>query len=445
MSAYRFDGYRLDVERRLLIAGDRVIPLSAKAFGVLHCLVRSAGRTVTKDELISEVWQYEDTSDATVVQHILIVRKLLEDRASSHKYILTVPRKGYQFIPRVTYDVDLSGTPKTIAMGDVFQRGEPRVWREYFIASNYFQKRDRGSLSLALQHYNAALSVDGTFAPALMGIAGTYANMAFYAFTTWEKILPAALTAITAAIKLDRTSALAHCVLAQIQLAQWDVEGARRSLELAGNLDGQSAAVHQLQSFFQAWRGETESAIASARRAVAVAPGDIATHGTFASALALQGDFQNAIDSYSQILEVEPACIVARQGRCEAYVAAGQLYRAKEDVEHLPRTGSNLSRLACIDASLGDEVGASRSFKELERRAAAEYIEPHVMAQAHIALGHYDAAVRLTERAIANHDLLFPTMLSSPLLHKPMQDRRLRRMFSEVRKSLCRANGVRTG
>ena len=35
MSGYRFEHYRLDVDRRVLIARERVIPLSEKIFGVL--------------------------------------------------------------------------------------------------------------------------------------------------------------------------------------------------------------------------------------------------------------------------------------------------------------------------------------------------------------------------------------------------------------------------
>jgi tetratricopeptide (TPR) repeat protein len=184
-----------------------------------------------------------------------------------------------------------------------------------------------------LQHFDAALALDRTFAPAWIGIAGTYSNMAFYAFAKWTDVLPTALRAITTAIEFDRTSALSHCVLAQIQLAQWDVVGAQRSLETAGNLDAGCAGVYQLSSFIDMWRGETELAVANAKRTVALVPSDIAAHGTFANALAAQGDFQNAIESYSKILEVDPCSRIARQGRCEAYAADRQLHLAIGDLE----------------------------------------------------------------------------------------------------------------
>jgi DNA-binding winged helix-turn-helix (wHTH) protein/thioredoxin-like negative regulator of GroEL len=428
VSSYRFDGFRLDVERQLLAAGDREIALSPKIFGLLNCLVRAAGRTVTKDELISEVWQHEDVSDATIVQHVWIVRKLLDEDVKSHKYILTVPRQGYRFVARVFEDAE--GFSDT---------GEPAVWREYFTGCRLADTRDRANLTLALRHYNAALAIDPTFAPAWCGVAGAYSNLAYYAFARWEQVLPTALDAIAKALKYDRSSALTYCLLAQIRLAQWDVDGAERAFEKAGNsLDGGSAAVHQLGAFMATWRGEPDRAIAYAKRAVGAARSDVAAHGTFAGALASLGDYENAIASYSRILEADPACHIARQGRCEAYVAAGRFELALSDLQSLPASPQNFARLACIHAFEGNRFEASRLFVELQKRAAVEYVEPHCFAQVHIALGRYDDAARLTERAIACHDLGFAAMASSPLLHRAARERRARRVLADVQRYLCK-------
>ncbi|HEY6326780.1 MAG TPA: winged helix-turn-helix domain-containing protein [Candidatus Cybelea sp.] len=440
MAVFRFGGYRLDVDRHLLIGLERAIPLSAKAFGVLQCLVHAAGRTVSKEELISEVWQHEDVSDATIVQHVWMLRRALREGAKSHEYILTIPRKGYRFVAPVMREAEASQAPRAIALGEPSQRGEPRVWREYLIGIAYADRRDRTSLNLAVRHFNAALHADPTFAPAWMGLAGAYADLAFYAFATWTRVLPRARAAIAKAIDFDRSSALAHCVLAEISLAQWDVGAAERALDQAGGLDAGEAGVYHLGSFIDAWRGEPESALANAKRAVALAPTDVAAHGMFANALALQGDFANAIASYSEILEIEPECRIARQGRCEVYASDGRLDLAMQDLDHLPDTPANLSRRACIQAYMGDRLGAARLLRELQSRSTLEIVEPHCLAQVHIALGRPDEAIRLTERAIATNDLAFAAMLTSPLLRAPLQDRRVRQTLGDVHDRLCRSH-----
>jgi tetratricopeptide (TPR) repeat protein len=213
-----------------------------------------------------------------------------------------------------------------------------------------------------------------------------------------------------------------------------------RSLDRAGNLDARAPAVYQLGSFIASWRGEADLAVADAKRTVAIVPCDVSAQGTYANALAVQGDFENALAAYTNILNLDPSCRIARQGRCESYVASGQLQLAMKDLELLPRTPANVSRLACLYAFLGDSFSATRLFKELERRSITEYVEPHCLAQVHIALGRYDEAVRLTERAIASHDILFAGLLSSPLLAAPMRNRRLRQMLGDVRNSLCKPN-----
>jgi tetratricopeptide (TPR) repeat protein len=227
-------------------------------------------------------------------------------------------------------------------------------------------------------------------------------------------------------------------VLAEIQLARWNVAEAERSLDRAASLDSGSAAVFQLHSFMHAWRGEHEAALASAKRALALAPTDTAAHGLLANALALAGDFANAVASYSEILDVDPTCRIARQGRCEVYAAEGRFDLALDDLDQLPHTPANLSRRACIRAYLGDRLSAIRLFRELQRLSASRIVECHSIAQLHIALGRPDEGLRLIQRAIETHDLAFPAMLSSPLMYVPMQDRKVHQMFADVRNSLCR-------
>ena len=54
--ALRFGRYALDPERALLSADGCAIALRPKAFDTLHCLLRRAGRVVSKDELAELVW-----------------------------------------------------------------------------------------------------------------------------------------------------------------------------------------------------------------------------------------------------------------------------------------------------------------------------------------------------------------------------------------------------
>ena len=98
---YEFGHFRLDAARRLLFKDGELVPLTPKVFETLRVLVERSGEQVTKDELMSEVWEgsiVEETNLTTNVSHL---RKALGEKKNEHQYILTIPGEGYRFVAAV--------------------------------------------------------------------------------------------------------------------------------------------------------------------------------------------------------------------------------------------------------------------------------------------------------------------------------------------------------
>jgi DNA-binding winged helix-turn-helix (wHTH) protein len=98
---YEFEEFRLDTRERLLLRNGETVPLTPKAFDTLLALVRNAGRTIEKDALMKEIWPNTFVEEATLVQNIFILRRALDENASTNHYIRTVPRHGYRFVREV--------------------------------------------------------------------------------------------------------------------------------------------------------------------------------------------------------------------------------------------------------------------------------------------------------------------------------------------------------
>jgi TolB-like protein/DNA-binding winged helix-turn-helix (wHTH) protein/Tfp pilus assembly protein PilF len=98
--SFRFGDFTLDLARGLLRAGDRVVDLRPKTFGVLAHLVENAGRLVSKDELMQAVWTDVVVSDESVAKCISEVRTALGD--GEQRLVKTVPRRGYILDVRVS-------------------------------------------------------------------------------------------------------------------------------------------------------------------------------------------------------------------------------------------------------------------------------------------------------------------------------------------------------
>src|SRR5262245_25901731 len=90
---FRFEGFTLDLTRRSLRAGDRVIELRPKSFDVLAYLVERAGRPVGKDEIIQAVWPGVTVTEESLTRCISDIRLALDD--SAQRIIKTLPRRGY--------------------------------------------------------------------------------------------------------------------------------------------------------------------------------------------------------------------------------------------------------------------------------------------------------------------------------------------------------------
>lgn len=93
-----FDDFRIDVEKRLLLKQEIVVPLMPKAFDTLLCLAKSAGTVVEKDAILAEVWPDTVVEENNLTQNISGLRRVFGEKPGEHRYIVTVPGRGYKFV-----------------------------------------------------------------------------------------------------------------------------------------------------------------------------------------------------------------------------------------------------------------------------------------------------------------------------------------------------------
>ena len=101
---YLFEDYTLDTDRRELRRGADVVPTTPQVFDVLDYLIRQRERVVTKDDLISAVWNGRIVSDAALTTRLNAVRAAIGDDGERQHLIKTLPRKGFRFVGVVRED-----------------------------------------------------------------------------------------------------------------------------------------------------------------------------------------------------------------------------------------------------------------------------------------------------------------------------------------------------
>jgi DNA-binding response OmpR family regulator len=78
----------------------QLVEMTPKEFGVLQYLAARPGKVVRREELLEEVWGYENyPTTRTVDNHIATLRAKLEEDPAEPRHLLTVHGVGYKFVP----------------------------------------------------------------------------------------------------------------------------------------------------------------------------------------------------------------------------------------------------------------------------------------------------------------------------------------------------------
>lgn len=94
-----FGPFVLDRERGALLFEGKSIDLHAQEYRLLSFMTAKPGRTLTREEMLDQVWGYgTETATRTVDMHIARLRKRLRE-PEIPKYIRTVRGLGYRFEP----------------------------------------------------------------------------------------------------------------------------------------------------------------------------------------------------------------------------------------------------------------------------------------------------------------------------------------------------------
>jgi len=94
-----FDGLSIDLTTRDVVAGGRLVPLTALEFDLLAFLAASPRRAFSREELIDRVWgsSRDWQTTATVSEHVHRIRRKIEPDPSRPRWIETIRGFGYRF------------------------------------------------------------------------------------------------------------------------------------------------------------------------------------------------------------------------------------------------------------------------------------------------------------------------------------------------------------
>lgn len=159
---FLFGECAIDAERRELRRDGEAVHVEPQVFDLLLYLIQHRERVVSRDDLLSAVWQGRIVSESTLSSRINAARRAIGDSGDRQSFIRTVARKGLRFIGEVKHETPEQpqrefATESTSGWHD----GRPSIAVLPFV--DISPQRDQGYLceGLAEELINVLTNVDG--------------------------------------------------------------------------------------------------------------------------------------------------------------------------------------------------------------------------------------------------------------------------------------------
>jgi two-component system alkaline phosphatase synthesis response regulator PhoP len=97
--SYQFGPIRVDFRAAEVTRDGKAVDLSAREFQLLRYLIEHRGSTLSRNQLLNEVWGYHAMpSTRTVDVHVAWLRQKIESNPRKPQLILTIHGLGYKFV-----------------------------------------------------------------------------------------------------------------------------------------------------------------------------------------------------------------------------------------------------------------------------------------------------------------------------------------------------------
>lgn len=341
-----------------------------------------------------------------------------------------------QIARRVAESLEATILPTEAARIDRVPTEDSEAYDLYLRGIELFGRRRETELRRALTLFDQAIAIDPDYALAHAGKAMVYAVLPFYGDTPTSESVTMGLAAAYQALAIDSTVAEAHAAVGDLLIhGRYDLEGAEAALRTAIRLSPSSAQAHSWLAEVLIADGQLEEGVAVGRRSVELDPLSAVIALNLGRSLLEAGQHEAAIVQLERAEELDETFAPALEVLGAAYMESG---RYDEGAERYGRyaelVGPEAAGLAAYAEAVrrsapADAIAALDAIEESSWRVPA-----YTVARAYMQLGESGKALDWLVRARQTGDPLLPFALSSTIFEPLRETPRFRELASRVRR-----------
>ena len=108
----RLGDLEIDILNRQVRVGSSELHLTGLEQTLLYLLAANAGRVLSRTEIMDALWGVDYISESNVVdRHVRNLRAKLQNDWRRPRYIVTIPNRGYRFVPTTVDDASAAPPP----------------------------------------------------------------------------------------------------------------------------------------------------------------------------------------------------------------------------------------------------------------------------------------------------------------------------------------------
>ena len=194
-SIFSFGEFEVDSAKRLLLKRGQSVHLKSKAFDLLLTLLDHRGEILSKNDLLDLVWENQFVEENNLTVHVAALRKALGETKDEHRFIVTVPGRGYKFVGQLNGN---NGHDPKVAAESELVPAHAKV-EEVKSSFMYYLTANR-RVAISIVAVVLLIAVGGSFyvrnsrRNAIISAASSFQNFTIKRLTTDGKALGAALS-----------------------------------------------------------------------------------------------------------------------------------------------------------------------------------------------------------------------------------------------------------
>jgi eukaryotic-like serine/threonine-protein kinase len=316
--------------------------------------------------------------------------------------------------------------------------GSSDAYQEHLRGRYHWNRWTPDGFRAAAAHFERAVGLDPSFAPAWAGLGDTCGALAFYHLVDpgegWQKARDAARRAM----ELDENLADAHNTLALVHMFHtWSWSEAEREFKRALDLSPSHGLARSFYGMYQGTQQRPDACIEESRRAVELEPLSLLFNLNVGWALYQARQYHDAIRQAHHILELDPGFHEAHAVAATACERLGDFPRAaRYATGALQNLGARIDEAATLAMPLATESAEVYWRSRLAMMSAlpgARDRAPQIFIAAHIGLGEIDTALDIMDRLVqtrAGHCVFFRSDPAfEPLAGNPRYEAMVARVF----------------